>query len=369
MKLSPKENFLRMMQRREPQRLPLDLPMTPPVRERLAFKLQADDVFDALQSDVRSIGALRQVDVEPWRQAYAQLGYVLPPDAEIDMFGITHVPPPPESIGQATHFRTMLHPLEAVTDVAQLEKLPWPQLLPPDVLERLARQTAAVHERGYVVLGQNECTIFEHAWYLRGMDNLFMDLAEGTGIADWLMDYFTERSARFAEAYVRAGADVIGLGDDVGTQRGMMMSVEMWREHLRPRLKRVIDAIRAAQGDRHVYVRYHSDGDIRPIIDELIGIGVDILNPVQPESMPVDEVISSHRDHLAFWGMIGTQTVMPFGTTEDVRSAVADCARLAANGAPIVVAPTHVLEPDVPDENIFALVDAVQQSCLTPMNS
>ena len=208
-----------------------------------------------------------------------------------------------------------------------------------------------------------ECTVFEAAWYIRGMDNLFGDLIEENGIGEWLLDWFTTRSTRMARIAASAGVDVIGLGDDVGTQRGMMMSVEFWREHLKPRLKKVIDAIREAQ-NQHVYVRYHSDGDIRLIIDDLIEIGVDILNPVQPECMPAGEVISTHRNRIGFWGMVGTQTTMPFGSPDDVRAVVADCARYAREGASVIVAPTHVLEPDVPWENIKALVDALHETRL-----
>lgn len=89
-------------------------------------------------------------------------------------------------------------------------------------------------------------------------------------------------------------------------------------------------------------------------------IGVDILNPVQPECMPVVEVIAQHKHHLAFWGMIGTQTTMPFGSPDDVRAAVAGCARYVQEGAAVIVASTHVLEPDVPWENIQALVKAMR---------
>lgn len=364
MTLTPLENFRRMIEHRDPQRLPIDLPLTPPVRDRLARRLETRDVLGALGSDVRGINGYGPADVQRWTAAYAALGYKLPENVELDMYGIAHVPPPMETVGEATHFRTMLHPLEVITDVAQLESLPWPRIMPPDKLDDITRRAAEFHARGLVVSAECECTIFEHSWYLRGMDNLFMDLVEDNGIATWLMDYFTERSIKLARGFVQAGADVIALGDDVGTQRGMMMSVDDWRLHLRPRLKRVIDAIRDAAGERNVLVRYHSDGDIRLILDDLIGIGVDILNPVQPECMPVDEVIEAHRDRLAFWGMVGTQTVMPFGTPDDVRQVVADCARRAREGAAVVVAPTHVIEPDVPDENILALMQAAQQTRL-----
>lgn len=362
MKMTCLENFRRMLEHRDPAWMPLDLPLTPPVAERLARSLGAADIGKALKTDFGGMGYYQPADVAAWRAAFADIGYAIPQDAEIDMFGIAHVAPPAETLGEATHFRTMLHPLEAITDVSQLPKLPWPNMLGQSVRDNMRRAAASTHADGRVVGTWCECTLFEHAWYLRGMDNLFMDLAEGNGIAEWLLDYFTDRSCRVVQAAVEAGADVIGLGDDVGTQRGMMMSVDTWRETLKPRLKKVIDAVRAATTrDRPVAVRYHSDGDIRPILDDLIEIGMDILNPVQPECMPVDDVVNSYKDRIGFWGMVGTQTVMPFGTPDEVRQVVADCARRAQEGAAVIVAPTHVLEPDVPDANIQALVDAVHQ--------
>jgi uroporphyrinogen decarboxylase len=290
----------------------------------------------------------------------------VPADAEISSQGITHTAPDPATVGEATHFRTMLHPLETVTRVEQLQSLPWPAPLSSAAAGPARARADGHHANGKVVSGWCECTLFEHAWYLRGMDNLFMDLIEGNGIAEWLLDHFTQRSVEVCRAYVEAGVDVVELGDDVGTQRGMMMSVDDWRTHLRPRLARVIDAIRDAQTDRPVAIRYHSDGNIRPIIDDLIEIGVDILNPVQPECMPADEIVSQYKDRIGFWGMVGTQTTMPFGTPQDVRGVLAECVRYAQDGAAIVIAPTHVIEPDVPDENIFALVDAVHAAKLVP---
>ena len=95
-------------------------------------------------------------------------------------------------------------------------------------------------------------------------------------------------------------------------------------------------------------------------MDDLIEIGVDILNPVQPECMDLEAVADQYQARLAFSGMIGTQTTMPFGTPGDVRAAVARCRSLHENGARLIVAPTHVLEPDVPWENITAFVEAAR---------
>jgi len=109
-----------------------------------------------------------------------------------------------------------------------------------------------------------------------------------------------------------------------------------------------------------VWVQYHSDGDVTPLIEDLIDIGVDVLNPVQPECMDLEKIAGRFQGRLAFSGMIGTQTTMPFGTPADVTAAVARCRRLQEGGARVIVSPTHVLEPDVPWENIVAFVDAAR---------
>ena len=357
--LTALENFTRMMGRDRPQWMPLDLPATPPVADMIEEKTGIRDAALAFGLDFRFCGPNFPGDPAKWRAAFTEIGFQAPANAIVNEVGFTEVLPPAGSTGKAYHLSQMLHPLSVITDVKQLDQLPWPDLDNPNADRGLAEQVAEIHRDGKVALCSMECTVFEFAWYLRGMDNLFGDLLEENGIADWLLDWFTEWSVRKGRLAARAGVDVIGLGDDVGTQRGMMMSVDFWREHLKPRLKRVIDSIRAAE-KQHVWVRYHSDGDIRPIIDDLVEIGVDILNPVQPECMPVDEVVAKHKHHLGFWGMVGTQTTMPFGSPEDVRSVVAGCARLAREGAAIIVAPTHVLEPDVPWENIETLVEAVR---------
>ena len=361
--ITARENFYRMMRDGNAQRMPFDVTATPPVVDLIERKTGTRDIVQALDADFCSCEVVYPGDPERWRTAFEAIGFQVPANAEIWNTGVVNVLPPPDSVGDAYHFREMLHPLAVIEDVKQLEQLPWPDFTDPTPGKEIAERIAEIHRAGKVSLAFMEMTVFEAAWYLRGMDNLFGDLIEDNGISDWLLDWFTEHSVRRASLAAGAGVDVIGLGDDVGTQRGMMMSVEFWREHLKPRLKKVIDAIRAAQ-KQHVYVRYHSDGDIRDIIEDLVEIGVDILNPVQPECMSLAEVIPQHQHHLAFWGMVGTQTTMPFGSPADVQAIVAECAHYARQGARVIIAPTHVLEPDVPWENIQALTDAVHSTKL-----
>ena len=156
-----------------------------------------------------------------------------------------------------------------------------------------------------------------------------------------------------------ADVDVIVYGDDVAMQTGMMMSPAVWREFLKPLLADVIAAAKAVKPDVLVY--YHTDGDCTAIIDDLIEVGVEILNPVQPECLDPLAVYENYHDRLAVWGAIGTQTTMPFGTPEQVRSKTTELLQAARRHGKMVLAPTHLLEPEVPLENIDTFVKTVRE--------
>ena len=360
-----RDNFSRMMSGREPRRLPLDIPVTPPVADLIAEHTGQRDPALAFGLDFRGVGADAHGEADQWRAAVQQLGVDVPDNCDVGGLGEAVLRPDAASVGEAYHFVEKFYTLATIESVDQLQALPWPDVNDPRYYAHLDEQVAAAVADDRVVVGHKACTVFESAWYRRGMDNLFMDLVEGNGIGDWLLDWFAEHSIAAVRAYVKAGVDVVHLGDDVGTQRGMMMAPDFWRQHLKGRLARVVAAARDAaaqrdRADRPLWVFYHSDGDIRAILDELAEIGIDIVNPVQPECMPPEQVIPAHQHHLRFWGMIGTQTTMPFGTPDDVRAAVEQCAAFARDGAGIVIAPTHVLEPEVPWANIEALVEAAR---------
>ncbi|MEI8310834.1 MAG: uroporphyrinogen decarboxylase family protein [Verrucomicrobiota bacterium] len=358
--MNSRENFYAMLDGGRPEWLPFDLPTTEPVERRIREKtgLSSPEAFgiDFREASASYLGD----DPAVWRSALENIGFHFPESSSVGRFGMACVHPPVETLGDAVHLTEMLHPLSVVEDVAQLEKLPWPDTSDPAHYAGYRSWCERVHAAGKVARAGQECTIFEDTWYLRGMDNVFCDWAEENPVSDWLLDYFTARSIHNCQAFARAGFDMIKLGDDVGMQNRMLLSMETWRRHLKPRLKSVIDAIREASAGRKVWVQYHSDGDVTPLVDDLIEIGVDILNPVQPECMNLEAIAEQYQTRLAFSGMIGTQTTMPFGNPDDVRGAVARCRRLHESGASIIVAPTHVLEPDVPWENITAFIEAVR---------
>lgn len=181
--------------------------------------------------------------------------------------------------------------------------------------------------------------------HLRGMEELFCDMMEENEMA--------EARARY---YVEAGVDVIFFGDDIGMQHTIMMSEELYCRWIKPRLKKLIDFVKSLNPD--ILVFYHSCGFIEPFIPHLIEAGVDVLNPIQSECMDFKEICKKYGDKISFHGTIGTQTVMPHGTPEEVKQAVWDNLDAAGEKGGLMVAPTHMLELEVPLENIIAYAEA-----------
>jgi uroporphyrinogen decarboxylase len=215
------------------------------------------------------------------------------------------------------------------------------------------------HKKGYAVAGFMQMTIFEQAWYMRGLEDLFVDMMNDSPAIKYLLDKITEIKVAMARRYAEADVDVLRLGDDIGSQRGMLMSKELWRKWLKPRLLEVITAARSIKPDIHIF--YHTDGKVDPVIPELIEIGIDILNPVQPECMDVYELHREYGKYLSFWGTIGTQTTMPFGTVKEVKEVARERIEKIGRFGGLVLGPTHSLQPDVPWENIVALFEAINE--------
>jgi uroporphyrinogen decarboxylase len=276
----------------------------------------------------------------------------LPDGAYIDEWGIGYLP------GSVEHFEEMLHPMERLTSPEQIRDFPMPDVLEEYRWEGMNKRVKEIQDKGIAAI-YSALQIFEPAWYLRGMENLLMDMMEDEDMAKACLDKMTRVVSEISRKVAGAGVDMIIYGDDVGTQKGMMMSPSLWRKWLKPTMAKAIKAAKDVNPDVISY--YHSDGVIYDIIPDLIEIGVDVLNPIQPECMDPMKIKEIYGDRLSFWGTIGTQTTMPFGTPEDVDRQVKLIIETVGKGGGLVIAPTHLLEPEVPWENIEAFVNAVKK--------
>jgi len=255
----------------------------------------------------------------------------------------------------ADHMRRAHHPMAKFDSLDQIKDYPWPEWDYEDI-DYIKEHIQSVHDKGKYVKAGMECTIWETAWGIRDMTVLMMDMVMDEEKAAYIFDKVTADAVNRAKVYASVGVDVINFGDDIGMQDRIMMSVDMYREWLKPRLSKVISAAKEANPD--VIIQYHSCGYVEPYIPDLIDAGIDVLNPVQPECMSFEKLYKEYGDVLSFNGTIGTQTTMPFGSPDDVRKEVFKNLELVGEKGGLVVAPTHMLEPEVPWENIDAFIKA-----------
>jgi uroporphyrinogen decarboxylase len=177
---------------------------------------------------------------------------------------------------------TVGHPLAGVKDFASY-RLPDPLGASNQAIYAEARDLVTTYGGTHAIFGSLYQTVFEAAWILRGMQALLTDMATNKDFAHDLFERLTEYSIAAGRELASTGVDVIWLGDDFGTQHRMLLSPRMWREFIKERYARIIAALKAANPS--LKVGYHCDGFIEPIIPDLIDIGLDLLNPVQPLSM------------------------------------------------------------------------------------
>jgi uroporphyrinogen decarboxylase len=180
-----------------------------------------------------------------------------------------------------------------------------------------------------------------------------MDLVLNPALVEELLERITEIQVTLARRFVALGVDGGYFGDDYGAQKNLLLSPKMWRVLFKPRLARMFAVFREAG----LPVVLHSDGDIAEILPDLVEIGLTVLNPVQPEALDHAWLKRTFGAHLAFYGGVSTQTVLPFGTPAEVQAAVETCVQmLAADGTALVIGPSHRLMTDIPLENVDALL-------------
>ncbi|MGA9349352.1 MAG: uroporphyrinogen decarboxylase family protein [Anaerolineae bacterium] len=216
----------------------------------------------------------------------------------------------------------------------------------------------------YWIVGVTVTTIFETAWALRGYEKTLMDLARNPDLIENLFDIPFHYHLTAAKKLVEMGVDMIWIGDDVGAQDRMLISPKTWRRFLKPRLATFISTLKSTHPD--VKVAYHSDGNIHPIIPDLIEIGLDVLNPIQPRCMNPEKLKKEYGDKLCFWGSLDEQYTLPFGTPAEVEKEVITRLKTLGKNGGLIIGPTHHVQLDTPLENFWAMVNTITK---TPYSS
>jgi len=269
----------------------------------------------------------------------------------VDKWGVGYEP----GSEAAAHMKHFVHPMKNFTTIKEFEKYPYPDYLNAKAVH-IRKEVDEIHRKGYVAKATMACTVWEIAWYLRSMEQLMSDMILDKELAEYHFDRVTEISCHRAAEFAKAGVDIILTGDDVGMQNSLMMSEDMYCEWIKPRFAKIIAAAKSA--NPNILIEYHSCGYVEPLIPHFIECGIDILNPIQPECMNFKEIFDKYKDKLCFKGTIGIQTTMPFGTPDEVHEEVKKNLDIAGPAGGLYCCPAHMIEPEVPWENIIAYIEA-----------
>lgn len=256
------------------------------------------------------------------------------------------------------------HPLAGAT-LADLETFPWPDLRDKSRVRGIRDQAKRFFDRGYAIaLGSVGGRIFEQAQWLRGMAAFLEDLLVNVEFAEALMHRLVAIQKDFFDtvlAEIGDMLDVVCMGDDLATQRGLMLSPETYRRLVKPRQEEVN---RHVKGKCRAKIMHHSCGAVVPFVEDLVEIGVDILNPVQPlaEGMDRGKLKKRFGKNISFWGGVDEQKALPFGSEAEVRAEVQRAVDSLGRGGGYVLSAAHNIQPDVPPANIVAMFQACRQA-------
>jgi len=229
--------------------------------------------------------------------------------------------------------------------------------------DQLFGRSVLTYEKTRLELEKAEQTVFsvvgygagllESAWMIRGYEEFFSDLVLEPTFAHELLDVLTERQLEVIDSLSELTCDAIMVTDDYGDQRGVMIGPQRWREFIKPRLAKIYERIHKTGK----MTLHHSCGSVFDIIPDLIDIGLDVLQSLQPEAMPVYEIKKRYGQHIRLWGGLGTQRLLPFGTPEEVRSEVRTLKQELGKNGGYVFSSSKPIMWDVPVENAVALVE------------
>jgi uroporphyrinogen decarboxylase len=254
--------------------------------------------------------------------------------------------------------------------IDELDRYPWPDLMPPSRFAGLADRCREIQEAGFASVLLTGITLFEQAYLMRGMAECLMDLAGDQDFFLAMMSRLKGLAIPFLrELFLQAGTyvDVVITGDDLGTQDSTLMSPSVYRRLIKPHQAEVLAAIKE---NTRAKIFFHSCGNVYPLIGDLMDIGVDLLNPVQVSSPDLADTARLKREFgkgLSFCGAIDTRQIMPHGTPDEVRREVRRRILDLAPGGGYVAAAVHCIQPDVPPENIVAMCGEVASSGRYPI--
>jgi uroporphyrinogen decarboxylase len=387
MTITPRERVLMAIEHQEPDRVPIVLgvsnatgiKMKPyrALKELLDIRAPDEYLYDwpelgtaaideqtmtRLHSDVRGVVDLEPVSVRERNRERT------PGSDFIDSWGSG------QSRLPSGEWFPMVHPLADATTIEEIEAYPWPDMDDPTRVAHVAQRAKELADEDQHAIVATPWLLFplERAFAMQGMDTFLMNMATSPDFSEALLWKILGLCQRLMGHFLEAlgsNVDIIKIGDDLGTQDSLLMSPAMYRRVLAPVHANWIEFIKA-RTDAKLF--FHTDGDVFPVIDDFVDMGVDILNPIQTSAGKMADLGAlkdRYGTRITFCGAIDTQRVLPHGTAEQVRAEVGRVIDVLGPGGGYLVSSVHTVMNDVPAENILAMVDAVEEHGQYPLGT
>ena len=340
--MNSRERWRAVIKRKPVDRLPCDIWATDEVIEMLCKELGCNDqwqVFDKLQIDApykvepRYIGPELEADCDIWGVKFREVDY-----------------------GTGKYDEAVKHPLANAKTVKDIEAHNWPSadwFDYSDVKNQIERHKSRPIRAGYIEPFLFYC-------YMRGMEQAMMDMVICPDMVECAFDrmfkFATKQFKRILEA-ADGQIDITVPAEDLGSQTGPLFSPEHFRRFHKPRFKKYIDLAKQAG----VFAFYHTDGAARTFIPDLIGMGIDILNPIQWRCPGMERkgLKKDFGEQLTFHGGVDNQEILPFGTPQEVRDEVIRCFETLGIGGGYICAPCHNIQPNTPVKNILEMYETI----------
>jgi len=339
--MTPRERWLAVLGREKPDRLPMDYWATEEASQRVMRHLGCADaweMFDRLHID-------RVVTATPQ--------YVGPPiEPDFDMYGCRYED---VNYGSGVYRECVDHPLAQYSSIAEIEEnYTWPTA---DWFDYSGIPDQIEGRERYPIRGGGSEPFLTYK-NLRGMEQAYVDLVVNPELVhyclDKLFDFCYENTRRIYEA-IPGRVDISYVAEDFGAQDNLLISPQMIRAFFVPRMKRMVDL--AHQAGAHAF--FHSDGAIRDIIPDMIGIGIDVLNPIQwrCKGMEREALKRDFGRQVVLHGGLDNQYTLAFGSVEEVRQEVIYNIQVLGDGGGYILAPCHNIQAVSPPENVAAMYE------------
>ena len=348
MAMTSHERVMTALDHKKPDRPPLNYFGTPETTEKLLKHLHLETHEELLCYFGADMRYVKPKYVGP--EAFAgSSGYS---DGGRDMWGVIWKP---VRNNFCTYQEIAYSPLARAETLSEVENYDWPST---DWLSvsHLKDEIRRINQKERRAIVYQIGPFIEIAWYMRGYERYLMDMVDKPDIAQFILMKATNLLKEMALRAVEAAdgqIDIMWCQGDIGIQTGMLFSPDLWREQIKPWHRQLTEPFK----QMGLKTRYHTDGGVVPVIEDLIEMGLDLLDPIQPkaEGMQPENLQALFGGRLSFYGGVDTQELMPMGTADQVEQAVLRLIRVLGSNGGYVAAASNAVQPDVPVENILRL--------------